>query len=1754
MKKLFTLAFSIIFTMTAFGQRLEYERSSNWFFGLNAGATWNTTDVQNKTYAGWGFLLGRSFNYDYGRRISYDLRLRYLRGKWYGQDADSTNLDHLGVDYNGALSQYKDGLGYTVNNYEANVHELGLELAIHFNRFRDRTGWDPYIFGGANIVWNETYGDLVQQSGFLAGDTTYAYNEIDMNKPAIELALDENYETALDGTSPSRYNVNFMPSLGIGIGYDFGPRFQMGVEHKTTFALKDDFDGYVDAEPNWGFLENDVYHYTSAFLRWRFRGGEGHTRPVRPQPNNPTTSGIANAPCQRPDVRVTRPLQRTETVQAINYVYKAEVRYVQSRNQIVMRVNGIETTNFLYNPQTHQLESYLYLQPGNNTIEVTGRNTCGTDTETSTLIYNDCIDPVVYFENVCSSTFTAQVDQRSYSVQAQISNATSVEFTVNGVRSTNFTFNNVTGVFRSNILLNEGQNTIRITAISGCGTDTGTSVVTYTNCPDPIVNFSNGNNGFVSVSQANFDLNAYIYNVSNQNNISVRLNGSNRNFSFNASTNLLSASLVLNPGQNKIVITATTSCGTDTETLTVDYTPCLNPTIQLVQPSGQSSTTTNGTQVIQATMFNVANVSQIQLFVNGNLQQGGSYNPVTKLFEANVALNSGFNTIQITVLNDCGSDTETISVNYNPCSAPDVQMILPAASGGLTSSPSQLVQAMVFNVSNTSEIQTYVNGALQNGGTYNNANGLYQNNVALTLGVNTIQVVATNGCGSDVQTVTITYRACEAPQITITSPTTNPFFTNAANLNISAMIGSVSNTSQVQVTVNGVVDASGATYNSASITYTNNVSLNAGNNAIVITATNNCGTVTKQINVVREVIIIDTPTEEIDSITICFVHSNNVGDPVTMTIPLSQWPTYQSQGALLGPCPIVVEPVDLPMTICYKTGNNSPMTIQILTSEWPAYQAMGATEGPCPVQTMDICFNGNELTIPVTQWNVYQAEGATEGPCPIEQEETIIICHKPPGNPTNTQQLEIPLSAWPAHQAHGDILGPCPTVDPDMTICLNGAEQTILTSEWAAYQAQGATQGPCPVEETMIICHKPPGNPTNTQQLEIPVSAWPAHQAHGDVMGPCPTVDPDMTICLNGAEQTILTSEWATYQAQGATEGPCPVEETMIICHKPPGNPTNTQQLEIPLSAWAAHQAHGDVMGPCPTVDPDMTICLNGAEQTILTSEWATYQAQGATEGPCPVEETMIICHKPPGNPTNTQQLEIPLSAWAAHQAHGDVMGPCPTVDPDMTICLNGAEQTILTSEWATYQAQGATIGPCAAAKMTICYNNRTIEIEADKWSKYQTLGATMGACIDTLVDGGVNVDTGGIGNSDTLNGNIIRPTDGGGEDELLFGNRTITICHTPNGSIASQTIQIPLSEWEQYQFLGATLGACTGSLNPLDGGGNIDVNNSGTGNGDGVGNVPINPNSGTEPTGGNMPVVGNGSQEANEELIRKQKEEAARIKAAEGEAKRKAEQEAAEKERQIKLQKEEAARKAEEEATKARQEQAAKEAAAQKAKEDAARRQTEEAKRKAAQEAAAAKARQEQVAKDAAAQKAKEEAARRQAEEAKRKAAQEAAREAETRRKAEEAKRKAAQDAAAKARQEQAAKQAAAQKAAREAEARRKAEEAKRKAAQEAAAAKARQEKAAREAEARRKAEEAKRKAAQQAEARRKAEEAKRKAAQEAASAKARQEKAAREAAAKKAAQEEARRKAAENKEAEEAARKKAEEQRKAKEREGGR
>ncbi|MDG1657667.1 MAG: hypothetical protein P8H56_03705 [Crocinitomicaceae bacterium] len=1319
MRKIITLVFSIFLTLNLFAQRLDYDHSSNWFLGLNMGAAWNTTDVKNKTDLGYGFLIGRSFNYREGNRISFDVRMRYLRGKWYGQDYDSTNLAHLGTDYTGALQDYQNGSGFSVNNFEADVHELGLELALHPNRLVGRTGWDPYIFGGLNLSWNQTTGDLIDQAAFLGFPGDYNYDSIGFTKPAINNALDGIYETTLDGSS-SGYDVNFMPSLGIGLGYQFGPRFSMGIEHKTTFTLIDDFDGYTDDTPRLGIFENDLYHYTSAYMRFRFRG-RNRVRPFRPTPNPPTTN-TPTAPCQDPVVRLVRPNQKRENSLTQFYVLKAEVKFISGRDNIILRVNGARTTNFLYNPNTHMLEANLQLVSDNNTIEIVANNGCGSDREVITLIYDDCEEPVVDFENVCGNG--ASLENAAYNVLAEVENGTTIYYTVNGVSNTNYTYSSTTDQFSSNIILQEGQNTIQITATNDCGTDTETIVVTYTDCADPYINFFTGNSSFVQVSEANYNLQAYLFNVTSKSQVTFQLNGSNQYFSFNPNSSLAQSSLNLVPGINTITITGRNNCGSDTETITIEYTPCVDPLIQMISPLGGSSTTNVGTQLIGAKLFNVSSANQVQLIVNGNTQSGGTFNSITKIYEKTVALNAGVNTIQLIITNDCGTDAETFTVIFDACDAPDVQMILPV-NGGFTSNPSQLVQAMVFNMTNVNQISLYVNGLLQAGGSYSVANGLYQNTVTLSEGLNTIQVVATNPCGSDTESVTFTHRPCEAPIISLNAPATSPLYTPAVTFNVQSTITNITNASQVSVTVNGAVDGSGASYNGASNLYQNSVNLSAGTNVIVITATNSCGTVSIQTKIVREVVIVDVPSEEVDSIVICRPHANNVGNPETITIPLSHWPAYQAQGAQLGPCP----PIDIPvetMTICL---NGAQMTVPV--TQWATYQAQGATQGPCPEETMTICLNGTQMTIPVSQWATYQSQGATQGACP---EET-------------------------------------------MTICLNGTQMTVPVTQWATYQAQGATQGPCP-EETMVVCF-------NRISITIPVSEWASYQAQGATIGACREII--VGVCLNGQQLEIPSSELQDYLAQGATQGPCP-EETITMCY-------NNKEIEVAVSQVEKYLNLGATEGPCP--EETMTICLDGQEQEIPSNKWADFQAQGATQGPCP-GETVTMC-------LNGQEIEIPSEQIGKFQSQGAILGPC--ADPTMTICLEGQQMEILVSKWPNYQAQGATQGACPGETVTMCLNDQEIEIPSEQIGKFQSQGAILGPCVDLEI--GNEADSTSLENGiEEGNG---RPGANGGPG---FTEQTITICYTPDGSISSETMEIPLSEWGDYQAQGAQLGPCAKNLN----------------------------------------------------------------------------------------------------------------------------------------------------------------------------------------------------------------------------------------------------------------------------------------------------------------------------------------------------
>lgn len=46
-------------------------------------------------------------------------------------------------------------------------------------------------------------------------------------------------------------------------------------------------------------------------------------------------------------------------------------------------------------------------------------------------------------------------------------------------------------------------------------------------------------------------------------------------------------------------------------------------------------------------------------------------------------------------------------------------------------------------------------------------------------------------------------------------------------------------------------------------------------------------------------------------------------------------------------------------------------------------------------------------------------------------DDKVLICHIPPGNPENAHEICVGEPSVEAHLAHGDVLGACPSSDPD---------------------------------------------------------------------------------------------------------------------------------------------------------------------------------------------------------------------------------------------------------------------------------------------------------------------------------------------------------------------------------------------------------------------------------------------------------------------------------------------------------------------------------------------------------------------------------------------------------------------------------------------------------------------------------------------------------------------------------------------------
>lgn len=827
MKKLYIVSILVICSTFVNAQRINYDISSKWFFGLNAGVTWNSNDVKNVNSSGYGLILGRSYNYNYGKKISFDIRGRYLAGTWVGQDTSAFSLSNY---QGGPLDSYKNnGDSIYVNNFQTDVRRLALELVLHLNGVRERTGFDPYVFGGIGLTWTQTYGDLLQT---IDSSSLYDYTALQQAGPIgpqLSTTLDGLYETRLDGGINNQYKVKWMPSLGFGLGYQVGKRTSLGIEHKTTFTKGDNFDGFISESTR---LKNDWHHYTSAYLRINFKSRGGNTSENSSSNVNNYTS---TSNCPKPVLTLMS--GNNKTVTNSQYRIEFKVSNLLNSNGVTLLNDQNQPILFNFNASTDVVNAIVQLHPGQNTFYLTASNSCGSETATVFVNLLNCVTPTATFTSPNGGSLTVKTSDFAFSAVVQGTvNANGIKLLMNGMSLNGATYNQANGLIQRAITLVPGVNTIQLTVTNDCGTNTYTTTITYDNCIPVSLQLLNPSASGTTVNNAAVTISASISGSLTNAQAKVFQNGLQLPNIFILSNGQIQIPTTLSPGINTFDVEVSNGCGNDVEITTIYLQNCIAPSIVIQSPTQNQSLTASGNAIrLKSTVSNVTAKQNMKVIVNGIEQANFTFNATTGALELGFSPINGSNSITITATNNCGSDVETIQFNYINCTGltPIVTIL---SSGGTTNSPIYTLLANTGSVGlNGQSITINQNGSPI---AFNQTAGQINAVTTLIPGLNTFVVTVTSAsCGSDSKTMTVNYNNCIAPQITLIQPTTTGGTTNIGTLQFKASATNIAQSQNIQLVKNG---------QQIPFTFTNGlinatINLTNGINTITLSVNNACG-------------------------------------------------------------------------------------------------------------------------------------------------------------------------------------------------------------------------------------------------------------------------------------------------------------------------------------------------------------------------------------------------------------------------------------------------------------------------------------------------------------------------------------------------------------------------------------------------------------------------------------------------------------------------------------------------------------------------------------------------------------------------------------------------------------------------------------------------------------------------------------------------------------------------------------------------
>lgn len=579
-----------------------------------------------------------------------------------------------------------------------------------------------------------------------------------------------------------------------------------------------------------------------------------------------------------PVVDITNPSQDGMTVNQPQYTVVSNVLNVNGKNDITFTYNGQKSTNFTYSTSSKVLTSVVTLNPGKNTIIVKGVNTVGSDYETITINYEVPVSiqpPVVNITNPSTNPYgtNSPVEVVQGTVH-YVNSAADISVLVNGNSINNFTYSTLTKniSFSANLIV--GANVVQITGTNQFGLDSKTTTIIYSPSevmPLPIVDFVVPSTSPYTSQANNITLKATVLNVPSKKHIDVTVNGTKTTaFSYNSVTKEVTFNVNLINGSNLFTVTGTNSAGTDMDEQIiihklVEQQP---PVVNITNPSSNPYNTSVPTQVINASILNVDQVSGVSATFNGQSITNFTFDPVTDKFVYLANLIQGANVLEVTGTNNVGTASKSQTIIYTEpvveCDDPSIVLTQPVMGTKTTTSGSTTVQgsitinttnnkgAIVGKITGSTAIEFKINGVSSPGYNFDSKSGAFESFLHLEEGANNYQIVATNDCGTEIKSITYIYTPeevpCDEPVIHWIYPTTSPFdFTGPSVISLSASVLAVNNSSKVTVKINGQSKKFVFDPTTGSLAFGG--PLAEGANEVVITGQNECGTVTESVTI-----------------------------------------------------------------------------------------------------------------------------------------------------------------------------------------------------------------------------------------------------------------------------------------------------------------------------------------------------------------------------------------------------------------------------------------------------------------------------------------------------------------------------------------------------------------------------------------------------------------------------------------------------------------------------------------------------------------------------------------------------------------------------------------------------------------------------------------------------------------------------------------------------------------------------------------